>query len=152
LNQCPGKVEVALGDARLSMEHEPPQRFDLLALDAFSSDSIPVHLLTREAFAVYQRHLATNAIIAVHISNHYLDLQPVVINLAREFGYKVAIIDYDDDDAEYWLYSCTWMLLCRSEDVLDSKAISELAYGAGTNAAKIPLWTDDFASLFQILK
>jgi hypothetical protein len=152
LSQSPGQVEVALGDARLSMEKEPPQRFDLLALDAFSSDSIPVHLLTKEAFQVYERHLAPNGIIAVHVSNHYLNLQPVVANLARQFGYQAAVIDYVDDDVEYWLYSSTWMLLCRSEDVLGSAAISELAYRANTNATKIPLWTDDFASLFQILQ
>ncbi len=66
---CPGKVEVTLGDARLSLEREPPQHFDLLVLDAFNSDAIPVHLLTKEAFAIYERHLKTNGIIAVHVSN-----------------------------------------------------------------------------------
>ena len=96
LPKCPGNVEVALGDARLSLENEPPQHFDLLVLDAFSSDAIPVHLLTKEAFEVYERHLNTNGIIAVHISNHYLDLEPVVVNLARHFGYKLASIDYEE--------------------------------------------------------
>jgi spermidine synthase len=151
LHDCPGQIEVVLGDARLSMEREPPQHFDLLALDAFSSDSIPVHLLTKEAFDIYERHLATNGIIAVHVSNHYLDLEPVVMNLARRFNYKAAIIDYDEAD-EWWLYASTWILLSRSEQIIDSPGISELASAPETNSIKIPLWTDDFASLFQILK
>src|SRR5208283_1816496 len=104
LQHCPGKVEVVPGDARLSMEREPPQHFDLLALDAFSGDAIPVHLLTKEAFDIYERHMNTNGVIAVHISNHYLDLEPVVVNLARQFHYKLAPIDYDENEDEWWLY------------------------------------------------
>ena len=96
LGRCPAKVEVAPGDARLSLEREPSQQFDLLALDAFSSDAIPVHLLTREAFELYGRHLKPNGVLAVHISNHYLDLEPVVANLARRFNYKAALINYDE--------------------------------------------------------
>jgi hypothetical protein len=148
---CPGKVEIALGDARLSMERDPPQLFDLLALDAFSSDAIPVHLLTKEAFDVYQRHLKTNSIVAVHISNHYLDLEPVVANLAKQFGYKMAIIDYDENDDEWWLYSSTWILLSRDQNLLDQPAIKS-AMKSNFSKRKVPLWTDDFTSLFQILK
>jgi hypothetical protein len=152
--RSPGTLQIALGDARLSMEKEPSQHFDLLVLDAFSSDAIPVHLLTREAFALYGRHLNTNGIIAVHISNHYLDLEPVVVKLAREFGYKLAAIDYDDteNEGEWWLYSSTWVLLSRNEQIINSPAIREAAYTVSTNSLKGPLWTDDFASLFQILK
>jgi len=154
LPHCKGKVEVALGDARLSLEREPPQRFDLLVLDAFSSDAIPVHLLTKEAFEVYERHLNTNGVIAVHISNHYLDLEPVVVNLARHFGYKLAAIDYDDTDSEgdWWLYSSTWILLTRDQRIIASSAIHAAAYKVNTNSTKVPLWTDDFTSLFQVLK
>jgi len=154
LTRCAGKVEVAPGDARLSLESEPPQHFDLLVLDAFSSDAIPVHLLTKEAFEVYERHLNTNGIIAVHISNHYLDLEPVVVNLARHFGYKLAAIDYDDtvEDGDWWLYSSTWVLLSRDERIINSPAIHAAAYTVKANAVKVPLWTDDFAGLFQILK
>jgi hypothetical protein len=151
LTHCPGKVEVALGDARLSMEHEPPQHFDLLALDAFSSDAIPVHLLTKEAFEIYGRHMKTNGIIAVHISNHYLDLEPVVINLARHFNYKLAVISYDETDDEWWEYSSTWILLTRDQDILNSPAIRQAAE-AKIPPVKVPLWTDDFTSLFQILR
>ena len=154
LTNCAGTVEVVLGDARLSMEKEPPQHFDLLVLDAFSSDAIPVHLLTREAFELYQRHLNPNGVIAVHISNHYLDLEPVVVNLARHFGYQLATINYDEsDNGDNWfLYSSTWVLLTRSEEIIKSPAIQAVAYTASTNSIKVPLWTDDFASLLQILK
>ncbi len=152
LSNCAGRVEIALGDARLTMEKEPPQRFDLLALDAFSSDSIPVHLLTREAFALYDRHLQTNGLLAVHISNHFLDLEPVVLNLAREFRYHAAIIDTDETDESWWLYASTWVLLSRNEGLLKSAAIAEAATPPSSKAPRVPLWTDDFASLYQSLK
>jgi hypothetical protein len=149
---CAGKVEIAMGDARLSMERDSPQQFDLLALDAFSSDAIPVHLLTKEAFDVYQRHLKTNAIVAVHISNHYLDLEPVVANLARQFGYKMAIIDFDEDDEEWWEYSSTWILLSHDHNLLQQSAIRDATKKSRLSKRKVPLWTDDFTSVFQILK
>ena len=154
LPHCKGNAEVALGDARLSLEREQPEHFDLLVLDAFSSDAIPVHLLTKEAFELYERHLNTNGMIAVHISNHYLDLEPVVVNLARHFGYKLAAIDYDDtdDQEDWWLYSSTWILLTRDQRIIDSPAIHTACYTVHTNSTKVPLWTDDFTSLFQVLK
>jgi spermidine synthase len=152
LPKCLGNVEVAPGDARLSLEREPPQHFDLLVLDAFSGDAIPVHLLTKEAFETYERHLNTNAIIAVHISNHYLNLEPVVVNLARQFHYKLASIDYEEAEDEWWLYGSTWVLLSRSEQVMSLPAIRDAASMVSTNSTKVPLWTDDFASLFQILR
>lgn len=151
LRACPGKIEVALGDARLSLEREAPQQFDLLALDAFSSDAIPVHLLTREAFDLYQRHVKTNGVIAVHISNHYLDLEPVVANLARQFNYRLLLVDFDDTDDAWWLYPSTWALLTRDDHLLKDPDIQELGRPVEANK-KVPLWTDDFASLFQILK
>jgi hypothetical protein len=145
-------VEIVMGDARLSMEREPPQQFDLLALDAFSSDSIPVHLLTREAFELYQRHLKTNGVLAVHISNHYLDLEPVMLNLARQFHYQASLIDYDENEEDWWMYSSTWMLLTRDQRILGSPAIAEGISAVRAGNPKVPLWTDDFASLFPILK
>jgi spermidine synthase len=149
---CAGKVEIAMGDARLSMERDSPQGFDLLALDAFSSDAIPVHLLTKEAFDVYQRHLKTNAIVAVHISNHYLDLEPVVANLAKQFGYGMAIIDFDENDEDWWLYSSTWILLTRDANLLEQPAIRDATKKSRLSKRNAPLWTDDFTSLFQILR
>ncbi len=154
LGRCPAAVEILPGDARLSMEREPPQQYDLLALDAFSSDAIPVHLLTREAFQLYERHLKPNGVLAVHISNHYLNLEPVVANLARAFHYKAALIDYDETDPTWWLYSSTWMLLTRNERILKWPGIAEHAYPLEdkNKKPKVPLWTDNFASLFQILR
>jgi hypothetical protein len=152
LSHCQGTVEVVPGDARLSMQKEPPQRFDLLALDAFSGDAIPVHLLTSEAMTIYQRHLNTNGIIAVHISNHYLDLEPVVIKLARHFDYNYVAIDYDDSDEEWWLYSSTWILLSADGALLNTPAIRSAANPVKIKPIQLPLWTDDFASLYQILK
>jgi nitrate/nitrite transporter NarK len=151
LSHSPAKIEIALGDARLSMEREPPQHFDLLALDAFSGDAIPVHLLTKEAFQIYQRHLNTNAIIAVHISNHYLDLEPVVANLAKIFDYKMAVIDFDETEEEWWLYSSTWILLTRNAETLNAPAIQNVTTPPNSHRHPVP-WTDDFTSLFQILK
>ena len=94
LTNCPGKVEITLGDARLSLEQEPPQNFDLLVLDAFNSDAIPMHLLTEEAFTIYERHLKTNGLIAVHVSNRNLNLEPVVYNIAPQFHYHAITIAY----------------------------------------------------------
>ncbi len=152
LRQCQGEVRVVLGDARLSMEAEPPQQFDLLALDAFSSDAIPVHLLTREAFTLYGRHVKSDGIIAVHISNHFLDLEPVVMNLARACNYQAALVDYEEADASWWLYSSSWILLTHDPKILETPAIAAAAAVPKTNLFNAPLWTDDFASLFRILK
>lgn len=157
LSNCPAQIEVVLGDARLSLEREPPQEFDLFAIDAFTSDAIPVHLLTKEAFELYNRHIKTNGVIVIHISNQYLDLEPVVANAARHFSFKMAAIDYnddsdDDEEDEWWVYSSTWIILTRSEAIINAPAIRQAASPAKTNAANIPLWTDDFASLFQIME
>ncbi len=156
LKNCAAKVEFVTGDARLSLERETSQQFDLLALDAFSGDCIPVHLLTREAFAVYERHLKTNGVIAVHISNEYLNFQPVLANVAREFGYRCVVISHDGDQwqkaVDRWDYFSTWALLTRNETMLKSPEISRVAVAPDTNSVNIPLWTDDFASVFQILR
>jgi SAM-dependent methyltransferase len=128
---------------------EPPV-FALLALDAFSSDAIPVHLLTREAFAVYERLLRPGGVLAIHISNRYLDLRPVVERLASEFGYEVAAIA-DDREPEWWVYATTWMILSRDKAFLEQE---ELRTAADSPAERrdAPLWTDDFASLYSIMK
>jgi hypothetical protein len=150
LSNCRGKVEVVPGDARLSLEKEAPQQFDLLVLDAFSGDNIPVHLLTKEAFEIYQRHVITNGIIAVHISNLYLDLEPAIANLARCFSYKMAIIDYNGSPEEWWIRPSRWILLTHNDAIINSPMIREAASSI-PDGQKLLLWTDDFASLFQIL-
>lgn len=150
LKESGGKVEIARGDARLAMEREPAQNYNLLILDAFSSDSIPVHLLTREAFEVYNKHLQTNSILAIHISNHYLDLEPIVHELAENAGYHTVMIDYQERDDSWWVYSATWMLLSKNPDMLKAELITKSATPLRPLKAGTQLWTDDFASLFPI--
>ena len=151
LPNCLAKTDVVLGDARLSLENEPPQNFDLLTLDAFTSDAIPVHLLTKEAFEIYARHMQTNGIIAVHISNQHLNLEPVVINLARHFDYELAKVIFDETTEEWWENSSTWILLSHDRERLHTSAFEHAATYMPTNTVTVPLWTDDFASLYQIL-
>jgi hypothetical protein len=155
LAESPAAVEVVLGDARLTMEQElargEPQGFDLLALDAFSSDAIPIHLLTAEAFGLYLRHLRENGIIAVHISNRFLDLQGVVENIADHHGLKVITIT-EDDSENWWIYSSKWMLVAREPEALDVEEFLERMRAPSLDADRIPLWTDDHASLFPVLR
>jgi SAM-dependent methyltransferase len=155
LAQTPAKVDVIMGDARLELEHEldrkEPQNFDLLALDAFSSDAIPVHLLTAEALALYLRHLKPDGVIAIHISNRYLDLQPVVERLADHHGLAVACIS-DDPTDDWWQYSTTWMLLTKSLPFLAKSEILGVTEAPPPDRRPAPLWTDDQANLYSILK
>jgi SAM-dependent methyltransferase len=144
------QVEIVLGDARLSLEREPAQGFDVLAVDAFSSDSIPVHLLTAEAFEVYFRHLKPGGILAVHISNRYLDLKPVLKEAAARFGKTAQLVD-DDSDADRGTYGATWVLFA---DAPDAFAREPLKGAAGPLEAdrSIRVWTDDYSDLYGVLK
>ncbi len=155
LESSEASVDVIMGDARVSMEREAKlgdrQRFDLLALDAFSSDAIPVHLLTAEAFEVYLEHLKPDGVIAVHISNRYLDLYPVVDNLAGHFGLRVVYIA-DDSEEEWWNYRTSWMLLSRNQEFLDLPEIGGVASAPEARERPVKLWTDDYASLFDVLR
>lgn len=155
LANCPAKVDVVMGDARLSMERElasgQSQQFDLLALDAFSGDAIPVHLLTREAVALYLRQLRPGGVLAVHISNRYLDLEPVVDGLARYFELSEAVIS-DDFESDWWEYETTWILLTKNRALLATKAIHDAADDPLKKPVAPVVWTDDHASLAEILK
>ncbi|MFZ4757488.1 MAG: hypothetical protein ACOYLX_04860, partial [Burkholderiaceae bacterium] len=144
------KIEPALGDARLVLEREAPQRFDVLAVDAFSSDSIPVHLLTREALAVYKRHLAERGAVVFHITNRYLDLSGVVRQLAAEVGMH-AVRFNDEPPAEAVQYRSDWIALTPDADF--AKAL----WAAGGEplepvATDRRPWTDDHHNLFEVLK
>ena len=157
LADCPATVEIVLGDARLSMEREADQKLDLLVLDAFSSDAIPIHLLTREAFEIYRRHLRPDGAIAVHISNRYLKLEPVVMNIATHFDFGHAII-YDDRDAggdadeeATGAYTSDWIVLSRNKAFLDLDELSGVARAPNPTSLKIRLWTDEESNLFRIL-
>ena len=155
LEYCQAKLDVVMGDARLMMERElqekQSQQFDLLALDAFSSDAIPVHLLTKEAFEIYLRQLKPDGVLAVHISNRYLDLRPVVEKLASHFGLEVVHMS-DDNEPDWWIYATSWMLVTKNKALLEKERIREIAEGPETSKKPGVLWTDDFASVYAIMK
>jgi spermidine synthase len=150
LKDSPARVEVQLGDARLSLEREAAQNFDLLALDAFSSDAIPVHLLTVEPCRAYVRQLKPGGVLAVHISNRYLDLVPVVQQAARELSLELREVDNDDDD-NAGVYRSDWLLLSDSPAVFEGRLLREVARKIET-VPHVRLWTDDYSDLYRILK
>ena len=154
LSDSQAKVEIVPGDARLSLEQElaagQPQNYDVLLLDAFSSDSIPVHLLDAESFQVYLQHLSSEGILAVHISNRYLDLVPVVWTLADHFGLSRVLID-DPGDGVITVQS-KWILLARDSSLLTNPVIASRAEDMDGYTSHVRLWTDDYNNLFQILK
>ena len=150
LQDSQAKVDVALGDARLSLEREPPQNFDVLAVDAFSSDSIPVHLLTLEAFQIYFRHLRPDGVLAVHVSNRYLDLKPVVRNLADRLGRSCVLIDTEDGEGD-GTFGSTWVLVTSNQRFLEDPDVKAESKEVPPRP-DLPLWTDDYSNLFRILK
>lgn len=154
LSDSQAKVEIVPGDARLSLEQElasgQPQNYDVLLLDVFSSDSIPVHLLDAEAFLVYLQQLSPEGILAVHISNRRLDLVPVVWTLASHFGLTRVLINDTGDGVI--TYQSLWILLARDPNLLANPAITAHAEPMSTYIARVRLWTDDYNNLFQILK
>jgi hypothetical protein len=151
------KIEIAMGDGRLSMENEPPQHLDFLIMDAFTSDAVPVHLLTKEAFAIYGRHLKPDGAILVNISNRYLNLRPVIENAAKAFNYQVHHIECedgignDDEEGAWWLYGNTWMILSKNETFMSRPALRDAA-SPPAKPNTIPLWTDDYSSMFRVLQ
>jgi hypothetical protein len=154
VNDSQANVTTVLGDARISLEQElaegNPQNFDVLVLDTFSSDSIPVHLVTKEAFDLYLKHLAPDGIIAAHISNLHLDLKPVFWQLAKYYGLQIALVDYTGDDNGG--YPTEWLLLARDPALLQIPAIRAHTEDMSNYSTDVQLWTDDYSNLFQILK
>ena len=154
LQDCPARVEIVPGDARISMERELAagdlQRFDVLVVDAFNSGSVPVHLLTKEAFDVYLSHLQPDGVIALHVSHPYIDLRPVVQGLADHFQFSVVFVinDGGDDERGYW---SAWMLLTRSTEFLEQPEVAEQSSPQPAYAGS-RLWTDDYSSLLPILQ
>ncbi|WKZ38443.1 MAG: fused MFS/spermidine synthase [Anaerolineales bacterium] len=148
-------ITVVTGDARISLEQElaagDGQNFDVLILDTFSSDSIPVHLVTKEALALYLEHLAADGVIAAHISNRHLDLHPVFWQLARE--YQLAIVQVNRPAAAAGsTFPSEWILLSRSPAFFELPGIKSGAVAFDGYSTFVNLWTDDYSNLFQILK
>lgn len=150
LSDSDALIEVALGDARLTLERESPQHFDVLAVDAFSSDAIPIHLLTLEAIQLYFKHLRPDGILAVHVSNRYLNLAPVLERAAIDLGKKVVVIETEESE-EGKCFGTTWVLM-GSEMGFFSRPEVRKAARAPNAANWLRAWTDDYSNLLQVLK
>ena len=131
------------------MEREAPQNYDVIAIDAFSSDSIPVHLVTREAMAVYLKHLKPDGVLAFHVTNRFLRLAPVVKTIADEYRLRTALVVDDAEESD--LAKTDWVLVSRNGKLLEQEAIASAASEIETIAA-LKVWTDDYNNLFRILK
>jgi SAM-dependent methyltransferase len=138
LEKSQAKIELIQGDGRLALEREPSASFDCLVLDAFSGDSIPVHLLTREAFRTYFRILRPEGEIAIHITNRFLDLAPVVRAVAASLGRQVIEVR-SEADPDQQVLAADWMLV-------SSRNVNE------TPSRRTKPWTDDYSNLFEVLK
>ncbi|MDH5341359.1 MAG: fused MFS/spermidine synthase [Betaproteobacteria bacterium] len=150
LGSSQATVETLLGDARLTMEREPAQRYDVLAIDAFSSDSIPTHLMTYQAMGIYLKNLTADGVIAFHVTNRFLLLAPIVKRIADEYGLHTALVSDDPGDVSDFS-STEWVLVSRNAAALADRRIAE----ATSTISEIPglrLWTDSFNNLFKILK
>jgi hypothetical protein len=151
LSDSKAAISISTGDARLSLEREAvPPYYDVFLADAFSGDAIPVHLLTTEAFDLYLRHLRPSGILAVHISNDYLNLAPVVAQLASAHGLIARSVHSPKDDAH--LYSqADWIVMTRDAAFLGRPEIAGRAkIIEGRPGSR--LWTDDYNNLLQVLK
>ncbi len=149
LKNSDATIELSLGDARLSLEREAPQQFDVLAIDAFSSDAIPVHLITREAVEVYLRHMKPDGVIAFHVTNRYLNLVPVVEGIANELGLHALWID--DPGLETFGNASSWVLLAKDPSRLNDTRLTDPSSPIESRR-DWRVWTDDFNNLVQVLK
>jgi spermidine synthase len=155
LSDCPAEKQIVLGDARLQLERElqaNSHQFDFLCIDAFSGDAIPAHLLTNEAFTVYKQHLKPDGILAIHITNTYLDLFPVVKRLAETHGFQFTRIA-KAADVENQLYANDYMLLTNNSEFL-ARTPSDVADlpRFKSRVREVPLWTDEYNNLMQLLR
>jgi SAM-dependent methyltransferase len=148
LNDSSAKIEVVLGDARLSLEREAPQQFDVLAVDAFTGDSIPVHLITYEAVGAFLRHMKPDGVIAYHVSNRFLDLKPVLLAIAEKHGLEYAYVDQREKEGGT---TSDWVLLSRSKKIILRPSIVETTEPVAPQPGW-RLWTDSFNNLIQVFK
>ncbi len=151
LEDCEADYDLVLGDARLSLEREPEQRFDVLVLDAFSGDAIPTHLLTREAFQIYQRHLTEDGVLAIHVSNKHLDLRPVVLGTCEEFDLPAIYITTEPDAATQQTGS-QWIIASKNRQFLADDTMQTATTKLGPHMVYAKPWTDNFSNLLEVLK
>jgi hypothetical protein len=133
------------------LEQLPDENLDFLAMDAFSSDVQPVHLLTIEAYATYRRHLKPEGILAVHISNRYLDLEPIVAGAAARLSWTGIVVVDDGDDENYYSAS-TWVLVSPRARIFDNGNFQDASVDRLRANPKVRAWTDDYSNIIQILK
>jgi spermidine synthase len=150
LRESRAQISFAEGDARISLAAEAPQQFDVLAVDAFSGDAIPMHLLTTQAMAVYDMHLAPGGVLAFHVSNQYVDLAPEIALLAASAGMESRLVDSAPAESR-GEYRATWVLVTKNASFLEQPEIANVVQ---TIPAKPGLraWTDDDSSLLPILQ
>jgi hypothetical protein len=154
LSECAVKPDIVFGDARLTIAREPAGKYSMLVLDAFSSDAIPIHLLTREAFDLYRRVLNDDGILFVHISNRRLELEPVVGALARDAGLYAMVMDYDVAESKQesdYDYGSTWVVLAKRPGDLNP-LVGDWRWRAVRAAPSRELWTDDYSNLLSVIK
>lgn len=152
LRESPAKCEIVLGDARLSLEREPVGlKFDLLVLDAFSGDAVPTHLLTSEAFDIYLQRLRDDGILAVHISNRHLNLSPVMVAAADQWG-LVDLSCVSVAKPESFVDAARWTLLTRDGNSAWWKSICQTGRTSENHAVRIAPWTDVHCNIFELLK
>lgn len=154
LDDVPGEVETVVGDGRLSLEREDPRGYDVLAIDAFSGDSIPMHLITREAMAVYVKHLAPNGAIVFQATNRYIDMAPVIFELAKEHGMTAVLVSDEPpstEDERYWFSSTDQIIVTKNQALLDAPPIKQGAEPI-VGRENFPVFTDDYTNLLRILK
>ena len=151
LSGSPSPIDVLVGDARLIMQQEPPQAYDVIVLDAFSGDAVPTHLLTIEAMRLYQRHLADGGILAINITNRYLDLAPVVSRLARELSWQSRIVTMEAPADDPAAFANRWAILSGDSALFDDPLLRDVVIEP-TARPSVGLWTDGYASILPILK
>ncbi len=149
LRDSKAEIQVVPGDARLSLERDAATQFDVLLVDAFSGDAIPIHLLTREAFELYLRHLRPHGVLALHVSNKYLDLEPVVRAAAGSLGLSTATVVNTADETNE-IYTATWVLVARESSELPVQS-PVIAWSKVPQKNPQP-WTDDYSNLLEILR
>jgi spermidine synthase len=158
LRRCAPDVQIILGDARIRLGEQPPNSLDLLAVDAFSSDAVPMHLLTREALANYGRAVQPNGIVLFHISNRYLDLRPVIADLAASGGWATALFHYNPSAEEELMNATTsvWIALSRNQATLDRltqlSGEDQFEWMTLQQTPGFAGWSDDYASILSILQ
>lgn len=152
MRDCPSDLTRHLGDGRLVLERMEQARFDLLVLDAFSSDAIPAHLLTRESMQLYKQRLAANGVLAIHTSNNHLELSPLVHNLARDAGLESRMFEGTGDDSIGTTPS-TWMILASAgHPVFAAESLASAKAATPEELRDAPLWTDQHHNLVSVLR